>query len=290
MDKEVKKSTKPAKKTSTKKVEDLKKETVNVAKQIQKDAEKTKKTVAKKANTAKRKATVKVKKAEIETEVKVAKAKRSVNKKVNEIKKDAAAVKEQSLNKLNEVKEETKKEINNIIEEKLDVQRCKYCHKYFDKGLTVCPHCRKNQNLNAVGIMTSILIALFALLMLFTYFYMNKQANKTTPGEYKSTCVLVSYEDLIRSPKNTLNKTVKLIGKVVSVEGHDNGITGNTMTITLNINLFDTGTEQLVKVEFTDENYSQGFLKDDLIEVYGVYSEINGNMPTIIAKYIDFGN
>ena len=257
---------------------------------FKKDAEKTKKTVAKKANTAKRKAAVKVKKAEIETEVKVAKAKRSVNKKVNEIKKDAAAVKEQSLNKLNEVKEETKKEINNIIEEKLDVQRCKYCHKYFDKGLTVCPHCRKNQNLNAVGIMTSILIALFALLMLFTYFYMNKQANKTTPGEYKSTCVLVSYEDLIRSPKNTLNKTVKLIGKVVSVEGHDNGITGNTMTITLNINLFDTGTEQLVKVEFTDENYSQGFLKDDLIEVYGVYSEINGNMPTIIAKYIDFGN
>ena len=78
---------------------------------------------------------------------------------------------EQSLNKLNEVKEETKKEINNIIEEKLDVQRCKYCHKYFDKGLTVCPHCRKNQNLNAVGIITSILIALFALLMLFTYFY-----------------------------------------------------------------------------------------------------------------------
>ena len=187
-------------------------------------------------------------------------------------------------------KEEAKKEINNIIEEKLDVQRCKYCHKYFDKGLTVCPHCRKNQNINAVGIMTSILIALFALLMLFTYFYMNKQANKTTPGEYKSTCVLVSYEDLIRSPKNTLNKTVKLIGKVVSVEGHDNGITGNTMTITLNINLFDTGTEQLVKVQFTDENYSQGFLKDDLIEVYGVYSEINGNMPTITAKYIDFGN
>ena len=46
----------------------------------------------------------------------------------------------------------------------------------------------------------------------------------------------------------------------------------------------------MVKVEFTDENYSQGFLKDDLIEVYGVYSEINGNMPTIIAKYIDFGN
>ena len=271
MDKEVKKSTKPAKKTSTKKVEDLKKETAKVAEQIKKDAEKTKKTVAKKASAAKRKAAVKVKKAEIETEVKVAKAKRTVNKKVNEIKKDAAEVKEQSLNKLNEVKEEAKKEINNVIEEKLDVQRCKYCHKYFDKGLTVCPHCRKNQNFNAVGIMTSILIALFALLMLFTYFYMNKQANKTTPGEYKSTCALVSYEDLIRSPKNTLNKTVKLIGKVVSVEGHDNGITGNTMTITLNINLFDTGTEQLVKVQFTDENYSQGFLKDDLIEVYGVY-------------------
>ncbi|UKI29220.1 MAG: hypothetical protein L6V78_02570 [Clostridium sp.] len=114
------------------------------------------------------------------------------------LKKDAVAVKEQSLNKLNEVKEEAKKRNQqHNRRKKLDVQRCKYCHKYFDKGLTVCPHCRKNQNINAVGIITSILIALFALLMLFTYFYMNKHANKTTPGEYKSTCVLVSYEDLI---------------------------------------------------------------------------------------------
>ena len=38
MDKEIKKSTKPAKKTSTKKVEDLKKETAKVAEQIKKDA------------------------------------------------------------------------------------------------------------------------------------------------------------------------------------------------------------------------------------------------------------
>ncbi|UKI29221.1 MAG: hypothetical protein L6V78_02575 [Clostridium sp.] len=36
MDKEIKKSTKPAKKTSTKKVEDLKKETAKVAEQIKK--------------------------------------------------------------------------------------------------------------------------------------------------------------------------------------------------------------------------------------------------------------
>jgi len=290
MDKEIKKNTKPSRKSNTKKVEDLKKETAKAVSQIKKDADKTKKEVTKKANTVKRKATVKVKKAEVKTEIKVAKAKRNVNKKINTIKKEVADAKEQSLNKLNEVKEDAKKEISEVIEEKLDVQRCKYCHKYFDKGLTVCPHCRKNQQVNTVGLITSTLIILFALLLLFTYFFINKEGNKVTPEEYKSTCVLVSYEDLIRSPKTTLNKAVKLIGKVVKVEGHDNGITGNTMTITLNINLFDTGTEQLVKVVFTDKNYSQGFLKDDLIEVYGMYTEINGNMPTIIAEYIDFGN
>lgn len=290
MDKEIKKNTKPVKKVSSKKVEDLKKETNKVASQIKKDAEKAKKTVKKSATTAKRKAAIKVKKAEIETEIKAAKTKRNINKKVNDIKEEIADAKEQSLNKLNEIKDDAKKDINEVIEEKLDVQKCKYCHKYFDKGLTVCPHCRKNQQINTVSLITSTLIVLFILLLVFTYFFMNKQINKITPEEYKSTCVIVSYEDLIRSPKNTLNKAVKLIGKVVSVEGHDNGITGNTMTITLNINLFDTGTEQLVKVVFTDKNYSQGFLKDDLIEVYGMYTEINGNMPTIIAEYIDFGN
>ncbi len=290
MDKEIKKNTKPAKRTNSKKADELKKETAKTISQIKKDAEKTKKTVVKKTDTAKRKAAVKVKKAEIETKIKFAKTKRNVNKKINAVKEDIDDIKDQSLNKLNEIKEEAKKEINETIEEKLDVQRCKYCHKYFDKGLTVCPHCRKNQQINTVGLITSTLIILFAVLLLFTYFYINKEANKVTPEEYKSTCVLVSYEDLIRSPKTTLNKAVKLIGKVVKVEGHDNGITGNTMTITLNINLFDTGTEQLVKVIFTDKNYSQGFLKDDLIEVYGMYTEINGNMPTIIAEYIDFGN
>lgn len=289
MDKEIKKN-KPARKTSTKKVEDLKSETAKVSEKVKKEAVKAKKTVAKKANTAKKKATVKVKKAEIGAEIKVAKAKREVNKKVEEIKNDFNEIKDESLNKLNEIKEDAKSEINEVIEEKLDVQRCKYCHKYFDKGLTVCPHCRKNQQISTVTLLTTVLIALFALLMLFTYFYMCKQVNKTTPEEYKSTCTLVAYEDLIRAPKNTLNKTVKLIGKVVKVEGHDNGITGNTMTITLDVNLFDTGTEQLVTVKFTDENYSQGFLKGDLIEVYGNYTEINGNMPTIIAKYIDFGS
>ena len=193
------------------------------------------------------------------------------------------------MNSLNEVKDSIEEKITNKIEENLNVDQCKYCHKFFDKGLTVCPHCRKNQNISTVSTVITILIAIFALLLLFTYFFMdNQNKNKLTPEEYKSTCVLVSYEDLVRSPKNTMYKTVKLIGKVVSVEGHDNGITGNSMTIKINVNLFANQAEQIVEIKFNDKDYKQGFLTDDLIEVYGKYTQINGNIPTIEAEYIDF--
>lgn len=292
MEKETKKRTASAKKTSdkvvkkaTKAVSKAKTASKKTAKKVKDDLAKTK-TAAKKEIASAKKTVNK----EIKNVKKTAATKeKQIKKDLNNLEEEIATKKAATLNSLNEVKDSIEEKITNKIEENLNVDQCKYCHKFFDKGLTVCPHCRKNQNISTVSTIITILIAIFALLLLFTYFFMdNQNKNKLTPEEYKSTCVLVSYEDLVRSPKNTMYKTVKLIGKVVSVEGHDNGITGNSMTIKININLFANQAEQLVEIKFNDKDYKQGFLTDDLIEVYGKYTQINGNVPTIEAEYIDF--
>ena len=292
MEKETKKRTASAKKTSdkvvkkaTKAVSKAKTASKKTAKKVKDDLAKTK-TVAKKEIASAKKTVNK----EIKNVKKAAATKeKQIKKDLNNLEEEIATKKAATLNSLNEVKNNIEENITNKIEENLNVDQCKYCHKFFDKGLTVCPHCRKNQNISTVSTIITILIAIFALLLLFTYFFMdNQNKNKLTPEEYKSTCVLVSYEDLVRSPKNTMYKTVKLIGKVVSVEGHDNGITGNSMTIKINVNLFANQAEQIVEINFNDKDYKQGFLTDDLIEVYGKYTQINGNIPTIEAEYIDF--
>lgn len=292
MEKETKKRTASAKKTSdkvvkkaTKAVSKAKTASKKTAKKVKDDLAKTK-TVAKKEIASAKKTVNK----EIKNVKKAAATKeKQIKKDLNNLEEEIATKKAATLNSLNEVKSNIEENITNKIEENLNVDQCKYCHKFFDKGLTVCPHCRKNQNISTVSTVITILIAIFALLLLFTYFFMdNHNKNKLTPEEYKSTCVLVSYEDLVRSPKNTMYKTVKLIGKVVSVEGHDNGITGNSMTIKINVNLFANQAEQIVEIKFNDKDYKQGFLTDDLVEVYGKYTQINGNVPTIEAEYIDF--
>lgn len=292
MEKETKKRTASAKKTSdkvvkkaTKAVSKAKTASKKTAKKVKDDLAKTK-TVAKKEIASAKKTVNK----EIKNVKKAAATKeKQIKKDLNNLEEEIATKKAATLNSLNEVKNNIEENITNKIEENLNVDQCKYCHKFFDKGLNVCPHCRKNQNISTVSTVITILIAIFALLLLFTYFFMdNQNKNKLTPEEYKSTCVLVSYEDLVRSPKNTMYKTVKLIGKVVSVEGHDNGITGNSMTIKINVNLFANQAEQIVEIKFNDKDYKQGFLTDDLVEVYGKYTQINGNVPTIEAEYIDF--
>lgn len=292
MEKETKKRTASAKKTSDKVVKKATKAVSNAKTASKKTAKKVKDDLAK-TKTAAKKEIASAKKTvnkEIKNVKKAAATKeKQIKKDLNNLEEEIATKKAATLNSLNEVKNNIEENITNKIEENLNVDQCKYCHKFFDKGLTVCPHCRKNQNISTVSTIITILIAIFALLLLFTYFFMdNQNKNKLTPEEYKSTCVLVSYEDLVRSPKNTMYKTVKLIGKVVSVEGHDNGITGNSMTIKININLFANQAEQLVEIKFNDKDYKQGFLTDDLIEVYGKYTQINGNIPTIEAEYIDF--
>lgn len=292
MEKETKKRTASAKKTSdkvvkkaTKAVSKAKTASKKTAKKVKDDLAKTK-TVAKKEIASAKKTVNK----EIKNVKKAAATKeKQIKKDLNNLEEEIATKKAATLNSLNEVKDNIEENITNKIEENLNVDQCKYCHKFFDKGLTVCPHCRKNQNISTVSTIITVLIAIFALLLLFTYFFMdNQNKNKLTPEEYKSTCVLVSYEDLVRSPKNTMYKTVKLIGKVVSVEGHDNGITGNSMIIKINVNLFSNQAEQIVEIKFNDKDYKQGFLTNDLVEVYGKYTQINGNVPTIEAEYIDF--
>ena len=169
-------------------------------------------------------------------------------------------------------------------------QMCIHCHNYFDKGLTICPHCRKRQTNNSFGLTIAIVFGLVFLLFIIAGYFVDKyMINTSNEEEYKTSCKLVSYENLIRVPKDYKNQKIKIIGTVVSVSGIDDGY-GNEMKISLNANLFENGTEQIIQVNFRDKDYSQGFMKGDLITVYGEYTAINGNEPEIDAEYIVFGN
>lgn len=240
-------------------------------KEVKKKVATAKKNVTKKANAVKKDATKKVNT-----------AKKKVAKKVNEQKKE-------TLNKLNVAQTKAKNVINEVIEESFNKEECPHCHKYYDKGLTICPHCRKSIKDRTGTIVIAILAVVLLLCIIFSYFVDKFVTNPVSIEEYKANCELLSYEDLVRHASSYKNKPISVIGKVVSVEGTDLDY-GNEMVITINANLFNENDSQIIKIEFTDKDYSQGFITGDLITVYGKYNSINGNTPLIKAEYIIFGN
>lgn len=236
--------------------------------------EETKKPSAKKSTTKKASTTKKV--AEKKTVKKVA-TKKPSQKAIN-----------QELN-LNETiqNEEVKQEVV-INSDTTNLVECKYCHQKFEKGYTICPHCHKRQG-SGIGLAFFIVFGVVFLFGIISFHFIDKYILKNVvETDYKDTCVLVDYENLVRHPKNYKGKDVKVIGTVVKVEGFDTGY-GNEMTITINANLFEDGAEHLVTVYYSDNLYEQGFIEGDTITVYGTYDSINGNIPNIDAKFIVFG-
>lgn len=201
--------------------------------------------------------------------------------------KDIKKVKEKVEPNLNEtiiVKEENKKEpiINhNLIE-------CNFCHQKYDKGYSICPHCHKRQK-PSISLTFFIIFALVFIFGIITFHFVNKYIIKNVDIDYKSSCILVDYENLVRHPKEYKGKDIRIIGEVVEVEGYDTNY-GNSMIITLNANLFDDGTKHLITVNYIDRTYNEGFIAGDIVTVYGKYQSINGNIPNIKAEYIIFGN
>lgn len=186
--------------------------------------------------------------------------------------------------------DENKKNKLMTLEEKYDnCNCCPVCGKMYDKVLDKCPFCESRQK--HLGITPFIII--FTIAFLFTivvaHFLTKLYSNDIPEGQYKVECELVSYESLVRKPKDYKGKDIKIIGTVVKVEGYDDGYT-NDMTIKLDANLFENGREELITVRFKDKEYEQGFIKGDLITVYGKYIAIDGNEPLINAKYIVYGN
>lgn len=166
---------------------------------------------------------------------------------------------------------------------------CRHCHKDFEKGLTVCPYCRKSQKDQTGTIVITILSVILLISIIGNHFinlYYEKPVNES---DYKFNCRLTSYEEMVRSPKDFKYKDVKVIGKVVDVEGKDVSY-GNAMTVTIDANLFSGDSEQLITFKYTDKNYEMGFIEGDIVTIYGSYKSINGNTPFIDAKYIVFGS
>ena len=186
-------------------------------------------------------------------------------------------------------KKEIKKEEEIIFTDNVSANKCIHCKKYFDKNLTICPFCHKDQKDNLGKNTILIFLLMFLVLFGIIRLYEQKKDPSITEEEYKLSSKLLSYEELVRRPADYKGTNVKVIGEVVKVEGVDLSY-GNVMTITLDTNLFEGNTEQLIKFEYTDKDYEIGIINGDLITVYGDYKSINGNIPFIEAKYIVFGS
>ena len=213
--------------------------------------------------------------------------KKDTSKKINELNETVKkTVKSDIDNVVKEIKETAIKEVEDLTNK----QKCKFCNKYFDKGMTICPNCRRrNKRSSGDFIFFAVLAIVFLFCILIFYFIDTKVINKETYESYTQKCVLVSYEDLVRVPKKYLYSDVTLVGKVVEVTGTNDGLY-NSMNIVLDLNLFEDGYESLVNVEFNDNSFEKGFINGDIVKVYGEYSIINGNRPTIQAKYVNLNN
>ena len=183
---------------------------------------------------------------------------------------------------------ENKKNIKNNEKVAPETVECHHCYKDFEKGLTVCPFCRKSQKDQTGSIVIAVLSLILLLCIIGNHFlniYYNEPINES---DYKYNCKLTSYEDLVRRPKDYKYTDIKVIGKVIKVEGKDASY-GNIMTITIDANLFSGDNEQLIDFKYIDKEYETGFIEGDIVTVYGNYKSINGNTPFINARYIVFG-
>ena len=219
-------------------------------------------------------------------EKKVAKKTEVKKKEIKKTVRKAPVKKVAALNKTTAAKKTTVKAVKPV--EILKQTECKHCHKKYEEGLTICPFCKKGQKDRTGAVVITILSIILLISIICNYFVNKYYEEGISEIEYKELCKLASYEELVRSPKDYKSKKVKVIGRVVDVDGLDVS-SGNMMTIMLDTNLFDGLTEQIISFEYIDRDYEIGFIEGDILTVYGEYSQINGNTPFIKAKYITFG-
>lgn len=173
-----------------------------------------------------------------------------------------------------------------VIEDITNKYKCKYCGYNIDKGMTICPNCRR-KNKSSINFWVFGVLAVITLFAIIFYHFVDSYLiNPKSYESYVNGCTFVSYTDMVRVPKNYLHKDVVIVGRVIDVEGYDDGFY-NQMTITVDMNLFEDGEENLITVNFSDNTYEKGFIKGDLVKVYGNYATINGNEPSIDAEYVE---
>ncbi|NLL02170.1 MAG: hypothetical protein GX265_04035 [Mollicutes bacterium] len=188
------------------------------------------------------------------------------------------------------ISKETKKLVVNKPEKiSKEMVECRHCYKDFEKGLTICPYCHKSIKDQTGTVIIGILSVILLLSIIGNHFVNLYFTNPISENEYKINCRLTSYEELVRQPKEFKYQDIKILGKVVDVQGNDVSY-GNIMTVTIDANLFNEDHEQIITFKYVDKEYATGFIKGDIVTVYGKYQSINGNIPHIDARYITFSS
>ena len=170
---------------------------------------------------------------------------------------------------------------------KARLTECNSCHKEYATDLKACPYCFKGHQSNRTLRVFLILAIIILLGIIVGHFYERLTNQGLDEYEYKlSLPDATPFEDLIRNPAELIGKDIKIHGRVVHVEGADFG-RGNRMIVTMDMNLFDGPGQEIIKFEYVDQNYKiGGFFEDDIVTIYGKYVALNGNVPSITARFI----
>lgn len=155
-------------------------------------------------------------------------------------------------------------------------KKCIHCNRNIPLEYKKCPYCKRKQKrkrylLKFIVIMIIMLINTYLLTLLYS------SEVTEIKKSYKEDCKVVTVKELIEDNKEldetlvTFEASVKDVVKVSSIF--------NRVLITADVN------NQTIYIYFNNKE-SIGYLKNDIIKVYGKYKELSGNKPVIHAKYV----
>jgi RNA polymerase subunit RPABC4/transcription elongation factor Spt4 len=157
-------------------------------------------------------------------------------------------------------------------------KKCRHCNREIPINYKKCPFCKKKQN-SKKGLLTTILIIITILINIYIFYNLYGD-NYLFNNNYKTDCLNLTYEEIVR--KNTYydEAYITLKGRVISV--NKISLIGNRIEIKLYV---EDNKDNIIFVRYNNIK-STGFMKDD-VTIYGKFKSLNGNIPIINAHIIE---
>lgn len=164
--------------------------------------------------------------------------------------------------------------------ESLDCIECPHCNRNIPINSKKCPFCKKEliKSRKKKAILITLLFSFITFICLYSLYGI---PNERVANNYKEQCIEINYEKLIRKADYYNRYNIYFQGKIKSITTVDKRRKIMEMEI-----ITDNNSEHLIDIEYRNTE-SLGYMVGDEVIIYGKYLSLNGNIPYIIAKYIE---